>query len=384
MIDLKWAWKLFKRVGLFTGVLLSGFAIIEILNAYTILRDIEPWLGILFLLVIAALLIWGVSVFLVSLYKRPRVLIPPESTDTDIGTDASLRKRREYLRKYLLRLSTNPSLDDTERRSAVEAAETLIKRYSNTSDPAARLQVILDCEAEAITPLLKSLDIQADQWIRRCVGEIMIGVTLSPFRAADLLFVLYRNGVMVIKLVGIYNSRPLLREQLQILRDTMRTVAAVNYLNFSEKFIEQLLQSAPFIGRVADDITQGVGAGLLTSAAGHAAKYRCRSFRKWDQTEARTHMMEMIAVYFKDIRDIFWKDVLPLFERRIPVKYLKEFRSALTTVFESTGRFMEKMVLQPAQRIRKSGTSLTEYSKQGGRRLFRVFNRRNRRTEEPE
>lgn len=375
--DLKWAWRMFKRTTFIIGILLTGFALVELINAYSILNNVHPILGLSFILVIVILLIWSVSAFVLAIYRRPRVLIPPEITASDRITESDLRKYFEFIKKFLLRLSENPSLEETEQTQASEACLSLEKKYAVASMAEDRLRIIRETENNVIEPLLKSLDLKADKWIRRCMGEIMVGVTLSPFRAVDLLIVLYRNGVMIMRLVHIYNSRPLLREQLLIFRDTLRTVAAVNYLNFGEKFIEQIFQSVPFIGRMADDITQGVGAGLLTSAAGHAAKYRCRSFHGWDETEAKTHLGKMVTVFLKDVKNIFWKDVFPLLEGRISVMKIKKVKSALDSAFDSTGKVVDSFVIQPTMKIaREGGKIVTRFPKNGIKKLYRRFRNR--------
>ena len=104
----------------------------------------------------------------------------------------------------------------------------------------------------------------------------MIAVVLGPFRSADLLVVLYRNGQMILRLAQLYQTRPAPVEQLRIVRDVLAVVATVNLLNFTEKFVEQLFERVPVLGQLAGDVTQGVGAGLLTSATGHAAMNRAR------------------------------------------------------------------------------------------------------------
>ena len=85
----------------------------------------------------------------------------------------------------------------------------------------------------------------------------MLGVTLSPFRAVDLAVVIYRNAAMVFRIMSFYNSRPLLSEQVLILRDAFSVVDTVNYLNFGEKLIEQLFSRVPWIGQAVDDFAQG-------------------------------------------------------------------------------------------------------------------------------
>ena len=122
---------------------------------------------------------------------------------------------------------------------------------------------------------------------------------------------------MVNKVMAVYNSRPLLREQLFIFRDVLRIVATVNYMNFGEKLMEQLFSRVPYIGQAVDDFAQGVGAGLLTSVAGHGAIYRCRAYKRWDQEIAIKTMSAHIKEFMKDVKDLFKQDVLPKLRSKV-------------------------------------------------------------------
>ena len=75
------------------------------------------------------------------------------------------------------------------------------------------------------------LDEKAEKQVRKSTRDVMVGVTLSPYKAADLLIVLYRNLIMTTKIIRIYNTRPRFREQLKTIYDTICIVATVNYIN---------------------------------------------------------------------------------------------------------------------------------------------------------
>ena len=85
---------------------------------------------------------------------------------------------------------------------------------------------------------------------------------------------------MVLRDCNIYNSRPLLSEQVLVLKDVLKVVATINYMNWGQKVAESLTSSVPIIGRASGEIAQGLGAGLLTSVAGHGAMERCRTDTK--------------------------------------------------------------------------------------------------------
>ena len=346
--ELRHAWRLLKSAVLIVGVLLSGVAAIEVLRAYVTLREVHPWLGYGFAGTCVAVIV-GLGAYLyVRIGSRPRVLIPPKIDDPTEATERELDLYWTYLMQYLGRLTANPRLPEEDRTVADQKRQTLEREAMEASGREACIEMIRRAEQESIDPLLHRLDDLAEEEIRGCVRDVMLAVTLSPFRAVDLLVVLYRNAAMVVNVIGVYNSRPLLREQFLIFRDTLRVVAAVNFLSFGEKFTEQVFSRVPFLGPVMDDLIQGVGAGFLTSATGHAAKHRCRAFRGWNQNEARQHMTGMMADFLADTRDLFLKDVLPRLKPRLSaMDAWDKVGGAFTGAFEMTGEIMDTFVTRP-------------------------------------
>ncbi len=104
-------------------------------------------------------------------------------------------------------------------------------------------------EEQIIKPLLNTLDEKAETHVQNSVRDVMLGTILSPYKAADLLIVLYRNLVMVKKITTTYNSRPRFREHLRIMLDTVSVVATVNFINMGKNVVECLGSIVPFIGK---------------------------------------------------------------------------------------------------------------------------------------
>jgi hypothetical protein len=154
----------------------------------------------------------------------------------------------------------------------------------------------------------------------------MLGVALSPWRSADLGVTIYRNASMVLRIIRIFDNRPPLREQLLILKDILAVVATVNFLNYGSRLLQNLSASVPVLGRFADDIAQGVGAGLLTSVAGHTAVDRCRSFRGWDRVEAGRTVRRELAGFLVDIRQIVTTDLVPTMRKPIEAQLPEDER----------------------------------------------------------
>jgi hypothetical protein len=193
----------------------------------------------------------------------------------------------------------------------------------------------------------------------------MAGVTLSPYRSSDLLVVLYRNGSMVLRLATLYGGRPRLAEQLAIARDTLRVVAAVNFLNFGNKLLEGILAGVPMVGRFADDVAQGIGAGFLTSAVGHAAMQRCEAFHGWDRAAAVETLSAGSRRFLVDVRDIFLKDVYPSMRSRLPQAELWErlgagIRTAMDTAAAGVDGLVARPVLAGGRAMARTGSSMRE------------------------
>ncbi|MHC5083331.1 MAG: DUF697 domain-containing protein [Planctomycetota bacterium] len=139
--------------------------------------------------------------------------------------------------------------------------------------------------------------------------DIMVGVTLSPYKSADLLIVLYRNLMMLVRIVKVYRVRPALSEQIAIFSDIINVIATVNYINMGKNLIEGLGSKVPGIGRFIDDIAQGIGAGFMTTITGHAAMDRCRAFKGYNTEEAKRHLLSHVGDFYTDVKDMFFKDV---------------------------------------------------------------------------
>jgi hypothetical protein len=234
------------------------------------------------------------------------------------------------------------------------------------------LEKIDEVEKKSIEPLLSKLNEKAEAEVRKCVRDIMLGVTLNPFRAVDLLIVIYRNASMVIGVFGIYNSRPLLSEQMLIIRDVFRIVATVNYMNYGQKVTEQLISSTPIIGRASGELAQGFGAGLLTSVAGHSAIYRCSAYRPWNQEIAVQTMSIHAKTFMNDVSNILIQDIFPFIRKglflTIPTEQIQNMIKAISTaVDEVTEILIDDLIKKSAKSVSKktvkAGSTVSSKSK---------------------
>ncbi|OQY07485.1 MAG: hypothetical protein B6I25_01620 [Planctomycetales bacterium 4572_13] len=304
---LKTIWKLIRTAVIVIGVLLTFFAVLEALRAYQTLHNFHPIAGYTFAAAVIGLLIWLVVYVWANMAVFPRALKPPKIDDVSTATDRQLKKYIQYLKRFLQRLISNPNLSDDDRSQITNALSQLESQFA--FDRTETLNLITAIEENHIKPVLKTLDAAASKQVRDSMRDIMVGVTLSPYKSADLLIVLYRNLVMVVRIVRVYRVRPSVSEQLRIFSDIINVIATVNYINMGKNLIEGIASRVPGIGRFVDDIAQGIGAGFMTTITGHAAMDRCRSFRGWNEAEAKKHLLSHVGDFYNDVKDIFFKDV---------------------------------------------------------------------------
>jgi len=352
------AWRVACRLAFAAGVALSILAVLELFRIFVFFYRIAPFWGWSYLVALAAGLF--VLVFYVrrTLARYPKILKPPDLPELDQAGHAELRAFSDYLCRYLHRLSRNRHLEEEHARRAREQARAIEDELNAhpLNDDMRRL--IAKADEETIRPALSQLRELANKEIRTSVRDVMLGVTLSPYHTIDLVIVLYRNGAMVLRIVGIYASRPNTREQLLILRDVLRVVVTVNFLYVGRNLLENLFANVPVIGKVVDDIGQGLGAGLFTSAAGHAAIGRCAAYRGWNKEEAAETLATQTRAFLVDVRDIFVRDVFPNLRNRIrsevPDERVQEpgfwdrVAKGITTSVDKTAGAVGNLIVRPA------------------------------------
>lgn len=355
---LKQLWNLLVRLTVVAGVLLGFVFLAECLRLFVLFYHIHPLAGFAF----AGIFFIGALALFIYLWHGlrayPRALVPPRMPELPAASHVEMRRYCDYLIEYLDRLTENPNLDGEFTKAAQEriaAIEDTLGAHPLNDDLA---RTIAKTEEETIAPLLGRLDEKASQEVRRSVRDVMLAVTLSPYPSADILIVLYRNFTMAFRVMRIYRSRPTPREEWQILRDILAVVATVNFLNISRRLIESLFSQVPLIGRVIDDIGQGLGAGLLTSVAGHTAMDRCAAFRGWSNEEEVRSLGARMGNFLTDVKDLFTKDLMP--ELKGPIRltvspneaeqpgFWDTIARGVASAIDMTAKTVDFLVIKPA------------------------------------
>jgi hypothetical protein len=349
-------WKTFKIVAWIFGGLLSFFAVIELLRVYQTLYNLHPLAGAVFVVLLLAGIVCLSVYVAVTLTSRPAVLIPPAIADTDRPTGKELRRYIKYLKKYIERLGRNTSLTIEDRNKTMEGIAELSSSLESNNGIKELLLTIERAEHDIISPILSNLDGQAKKQVRNSTRDVMMAITFSPYKSADLLIVLYRNLLMIQRIVRIYNSRPRFSEQLSTLVDTIKVVATVNFLNMGKTMLEKLGSKVPGVGQFLDDITQGIGAGFMTSVAGNAAIERCKAFKGWNAQEAQLRLRNHAAEFFADVKDIFWVDMKHEIRSRIgdiPVNQWNKIKEGIAAVLDETCKVVGKFIREPVSKTGK-------------------------------
>lgn len=342
---LKSWFKLIRAALIVIGVLLSFFAFVEIVRAYQTLYDMHPAAGYTFLTVILVGVVWLLLYIVFSLASRPRALTAPVIDDYSTASKRQLQRYIKYLLKYLARLVNNELITDEDSELILTGIAEL-NAVLETSDSEVLVDAIGKVESTVIEPVLSTIDEHAKKQIRTSMRDVMLGVTLSPYKSADLIIVVYRNFVMVGRIIRIYNTRPTVGQQWRIFSDILSVVATVNYINMGRNLIEALASRVPGIGHFTDDIAQGIGAGFMTTVAGHAALDRCRAFKGWDRAEAKDSILKKVGDFYADVKDLFFSDIFSLIKTRTG-DASSELKDKVASALDDTGNVLGKCITMP-------------------------------------
>ena len=358
-------WKTVSRVVTAAAAVIALLLVIELIRAYQTLHGLRPWVGYAFLVVLGVGMVWLIGRLFGGWRYRPRTLRCPDVGDLDEAEPPALRRYGRYLGRYLSRLSANDSLTDEQRGSAGQASADLACSLQRCRSREELTDLLRKAEADQVEELLADLDAKAESEIRDSVRDVMVAVAASPWPLIDALIVLYRNGSMVTRITHVYNSRPAVREQLSILVDTVRLVATIKLAHMMRKILEKLARDVPLMGRLAEALTQAVGAGVLTSAAGHAAKSRCRAFRGWNRAEAARDLSAQLGDFLTDCgriaREILLGPLGSLYHKSVN-GIAAALKKAIDATVDAADTFVRKPVAaggrSVAQRVRRTTRGL--------------------------
>ena len=304
-------WKIIKRGFYILGGLLLFIVVIEVIRALQTLAAVHPLLAWIVGITGVGSIIYGIWKLLKLLREFPSALSPPDAKKLG-GTESStyLQAYIYYLKRVVRGLLKNKELP-IDLRNELKSSLSNSKVFSTSGNVDKLKRRIVTLDEDVIEPALRSLDEQAEKLVQNTVRDTMVGVMLLPFKAADIYLVIYRNGVMFFELVKLYNQRPGIKETYNVFRDVLKMVATVNILSYTERFTQKLMASVPILDKTTDDIIQGTGAGILTTAVGKATIQRCRAYQNWKLDEQIEGYRKTTMEFLGYVKDILADDVVP-------------------------------------------------------------------------
>ncbi len=348
--------KLLKSVFWIGGGLLTFIVFLELFRIFIFFYQFRPLLGYIFAVTVALLMMGGVGYVMRLVLSIPRQLCAPDTgDDLSLVDDKVFKKYGSYATAYARRLRRNTALPASMKKGISSNIHQFEDRLYSAASRDEKMASLKQLEEVYIMPLRDELNKQSDHEISRCVRDVMIGVSLSPYHSMDLLIVLYRNLRMVIKIMRLYSSRPHAAEQVRILLDIVKVLATVNFMNLGRRLFDSLFANVPFVGGAVNEVGQGLGAGLFTSAAGHAAVMRCGVYGAWRYDEAYERFPAMSKVFLKDVKNIFVRDVLPDLRYRIQPEGVDDdpgtwesFRQGVSRALDTTMNAFDDFLVKPA------------------------------------
>jgi len=183
-----------RTVIIVIGCLLLFQVVINVMQAHQVLQNVHPVLGAVFLLTLATVCVATAMWYIISLKRHPLTLRAPQIRELDKANARELRTYGKYLSRIMQRLARHKLLPENNRVALNSGDERLRKALVRKSDLPTMIDAIRKSEELSIQPAIKILDKLAEWEVRDSVRDIMLGVTLSPWRTIDLFVVLYRNG----------------------------------------------------------------------------------------------------------------------------------------------------------------------------------------------
>ena len=304
-------WKIIKRGFYVLGGLLLFIIVIEVIRALQTLAAVHPLLAWVVGIAGIGSIAWGVWKLLTLLKEFPSALTPPDPEK--LGGKESityLKAHLYYLKSVVEGLAKNKHLP-IENRNVLVGVLSDGRPLSTSGNTDQLKRRIITLDEDVISPALKQLNDQAEKKVQDTVRDTMVGVMLLPFKAADIYLVIYRNGVMFFELVKLYSQQPSIKETYNVFRNVLKMVATVNILSYTERFTQKLMSSVPILDKTTDDIIQGTGAGILTTAVGKATIQRCRAYKGWNFDYEIESFRKTSLDFLNYVKDILGDDVVP-------------------------------------------------------------------------
>ncbi len=276
---------------------------LEVIDVYTTLAAIHVGLGVAFLVLVIAGLVWLVGRPIVRFVRTPAALTPPKQPQkNEVWTIDDVSRRADYVGRYVRQMLRTRAAQVAEEtieqvdRECVRLKRDIEKRPD--AEAAAALETLAHFERQRVEPLLAPLDAEADRLIRQQALAVGAVTAVSPYGVVDAFIVLWRNANLVARMANLYYGRPGVRGSLMILRDVSAATITALYVQPASSAAGGLIRkfTSRAAGVVAGPLLDGAANALFTLRIGYVAKARCRSFEAWAEATRLRAVREAFAV----------------------------------------------------------------------------------------
>lgn len=268
---------------------------------YKVFADIHPVLGWVFVAALAGLLFLLVGRPLKAYLSTPVVATPPDvELDPEALSIEGLKKRLAYDIKFLKALARHPELkaENIAITASIDEVNAMLRDLKRgNADITDYAEKLAQFEAERIESLLTPLDAKVDRLIRTEATSIGVATAISMNGTVDAFIVLWRSANLVAKISRIYFGRPNFRGSMMILRDVAGIVVLSRALEDVTDITGDVIGS--MLGRmgglVAGPVMDGAINAMMALKLGYMTKRRCRSFKGWKPSQARSISANALA-----------------------------------------------------------------------------------------
>lgn len=345
--------KIFFLIALFLTIVFTLFIINQTSQVVTLAANIHPVLGQAVLFTLLAVYAAVLIIPLVSIFRKPITIFPPEDTESEAY--------RIFLHRLAKRLSKNPNIE------------------SSKIDPH---------DLPALEEAMKSLNKEADKRIKEAASAVFIMTAISQYGALDAIIVILAQFRMIWQVTMLYNQRPNLRELAYLYGNVFATAflaSKIENLDLLEDQLEPVIASimgsslsslTPAFNTAATVITnaviQGSANAFLTLRVGIIARKYCSSLVRQEKSSLRRTAMAQAAALLAIVLGESTYDVTKAVLRATAKTGKRPFRFGRNLIVSTTKKTVDagKSGLRRGEELAKDFGGAV---KDGGRKIKRYF-----------
>ncbi|MCD4818448.1 MAG: hypothetical protein K8S23_07130 [Candidatus Cloacimonetes bacterium] len=240
--------KYIKKIIFFLSLFVLYIIFREFLELYVMIKQINPYIGYIFIGILVAFLIYFVIIPIIKLFSLPKAYGPVTDKTKEIEL---IKKRLEGFKKNKFLISNGINTDN------------------------------LPANTESYNEIVKHLEKECELIRRKHVSQMFYSTSIAQNGFLDAIFILSGSINHIKSIFILYNGRVSNRDMFRILKKIYYAMAiggseGVEYATkeIFSKFATESLKSIPFIDKILASIADGlVNATLLTRISYITEKY---------------------------------------------------------------------------------------------------------------